>query len=185
MWEWARLLGAAQEADRLGHDQVDARHLLLTVLAEPGVRRLFADAGVDLRDVQAQVGAIAPAGERVLVPGSGRTPSAREVSPSARRVLEEVVAVVEADAELAEQIGPGRGRTPRATARVQRLLAVRLLVDDAPDGVAGLVGHLGARPGRHHLADRIAALDPGDVDAPVGRTGRAGRPDGSAEPDVG
>lgn len=53
--EIARLVGAYQEASRIGHATIDTGHVLLATLADPAARREAARAGADLATVQRAV----------------------------------------------------------------------------------------------------------------------------------
>lgn len=74
--ELARLVGAYQEASRIGHATIGTGHVLLATLADPVGRRETARAGVDLATVQSAVRAdedAVPDGRRLLHRDMGLT----------------------------------------------------------------------------------------------------------------
>jgi hypothetical protein len=125
--EWARMLGAQQEARRVHSPRLGTEHLLMATYADPEVRRRMADIGADMRAVQARVGA--PAAIAGTSSPRGTAPSTVTLSDGAVRVLHALLTTVGEDPLLARWTDPGRGRNPRVMSALLRLLLVGLLRD--------------------------------------------------------
>jgi hypothetical protein len=125
--EWARMLGAQQEARRVHSPRLGTEHLLMATYADPEVRRRLAEIGADMRAVQARVGTPAA----VMGTSSPRRsgPSSVVLSDGAVRVLHTLLTTVGEDPVLARWADPGRERNPRVMSGMLRLLLIGLLRD--------------------------------------------------------
>ena len=124
--EFAYLLGAVQEARRLGCRHVGSEHLLIATLADPTVRRALADVGRDLRDVQ----------DLVTRATRGRALASRvELTSEAAELITRAAAAI-------PDLVPDRRPDPRLLSDALGALLVTLLRDEGDTAAARILAEL-------------------------------------------
>jgi hypothetical protein len=148
--DWARGLGALQEAERLGTPRVGTEHLLLASLLDPVARRLAHDAGIDFTTVQRHLDPPVRAG---VGGGAGLLPAAGEMvlRDGATRVLDALRTSAAGDARFAGWVRPDRSTDPRARSVLRRRLLGHLVESTEGSTARTILDEIG-------IADRAAWL---------------------------